>query len=107
MQTPYPMQPQGMPVPYGATAAVPYPTYVPPPMPQGFNPYATIPYPSNPSKYAYNIRIFSKYIFIFFIVDAYQGFPQAPAYYGTYPGAYANQQGQQPPQQNPNKPFGW
>lgn len=87
MQTPYPMQPQGMPVPYGATAAVPYPTYVPPPMPQGFNPYATIPYPSNP--------------------NAYQGFPQAPAYYGTYPGAYANQQGQQPPQQNPNKPFGW
>ncbi|XP_062544866.1 programmed cell death 6-interacting protein isoform X2 [Armigeres subalbatus] len=84
MQTPYPMQPQGMPVPYGATANIPYPTYIPPPMPQGFNPYATLPYP-----------------------NAYQGFPQAPAYYGTYPGAYANQQGQQQPTQDPNKPFGW
>lgn len=84
--TPYPMQPQGMPLPYGANPNVPYPAYVPPPMPQGFNPYATLPYP-----------------------NAFQGFPQAPstAYYGTYPGAYANQQAQQQQQQNPNKPFGW
>lgn len=86
MHTPYPIQPQGMPIPYGATPNLPYSTYVPPPMPQGFNPYATLPYP-----------------------NAYQGFPQAPstAYYGTYPGAYANQQGQQQPTQNPNNPFGW
>ncbi|XP_058830710.1 programmed cell death 6-interacting protein-like [Topomyia yanbarensis] len=83
--TPYPMQPQGMPLPYGATPNVPYPAYVPTPMPQGFNPYATLPYP-----------------------NAYQGFPQGPstAYYGTYPGAYATQQAQQH-SQNPNKPFGW
>lgn len=44
---PYPTQMQGMPMPYGATAAQPYPTYVPPPMPQGFNPYATLPYPTS------------------------------------------------------------
>ncbi|XP_055628547.1 programmed cell death 6-interacting protein [Toxorhynchites rutilus septentrionalis] len=84
--TPYPTQMHGMPIPYGATPNVPYPTYVPPPMPQGFNPYATLPYP-----------------------NAYQGFPQAQpgAYYGTYPGAYASQQQAQQPLQNPNKPFGW
>lgn len=46
---PYPTQIQGMPVPYGATAATPYPTYMPPPMPQSFNPYATLPYPSSNS----------------------------------------------------------
>ncbi|XP_057660109.1 programmed cell death 6-interacting protein [Diorhabda carinulata] len=44
---PYPVQSQNMPVPYGATANTPYPTYVPPPMPQGYNPYATMPYPSS------------------------------------------------------------
>nr|XP_023015780.1 programmed cell death 6-interacting protein [Leptinotarsa decemlineata] len=42
---PYPVYTQGMPVPYGASANTPYPTYVPPPMPQGYNPYGTIPYP--------------------------------------------------------------
>lgn len=42
--SPYPVQIQGMPIPYGAS---PYATYVPPPMPQGFNPYATLPYPSS------------------------------------------------------------
>lgn len=47
---PYPQQMQGMPMPYGATPAVPYPTYVPPPMPQGFNPYATLPYPGSTLK---------------------------------------------------------
>lgn len=84
--TPYPMQPQGMPIPYGATPNAPYPAYAPAPMPQGFNPYATLPYP-----------------------NAYHGFPQAPstAYYGTYPGAQGNQQGQQQPTHNPNNPFGW
>lgn len=44
---PYPQAMQGMPMPYGAGANVPYPTYVPPPMPQGFNPYATLPYPGS------------------------------------------------------------
>ncbi|XP_053683784.1 programmed cell death 6-interacting protein [Sabethes cyaneus] len=83
MAAPYPIQSQGMPLPYGVSSNVQFPAYVPPPMPQGFNPYATLPYP-----------------------NVYQGFPQAPntAYYGTYPGAYANQQTQQ---QNANKPFGW
>lgn len=42
---PYPAQMNTMPQPYGATPLAPYPTYVPPPMPQGFNPYATLPYP--------------------------------------------------------------
>ncbi|XP_055902668.1 programmed cell death 6-interacting protein [Eupeodes corollae] len=82
---PYPQQTQGMPMPYGGTAGVPYPAYVPPPMPQGFNPYATLPYPTN----AYQ----------------YSGFPQGPqpGHYGTYPGSYANQQGGYPNQ----KPPGW
>lgn len=76
---PYPSQVQGMPVPYGASSNAPYPTYVPPPMPSTFNPYATLPYPQN----AYN----------------YQNFPQGPPMqqYGTYPGNYAHMQQQQPP----------
>ncbi|KAJ6638328.1 Programmed cell death 6-interacting protein [Pseudolycoriella hygida] len=87
--TPYPTQMQGMPMPYGASAATPYPSYVPPPMPQGFNPYATLPYPSTP----YN----------------YQSFPQGPQQYGTYPGSYAQQQQQQqpPPGYTGYKPPGW
>lgn len=44
---PYPSQMQGMPMPYGATQAAPYPTYQPPPMPTGYNPYATLPYPNS------------------------------------------------------------
>ncbi|CAH1990718.1 unnamed protein product [Acanthoscelides obtectus] len=68
---PYPTQVQGMPVPYGATPQTPYPTYMPPPMPQGYNPYATMPYPSN-----------------------YQ-FPQG-AYQGHPGGVYPPQQGGQP-----------
>ncbi|XP_050298360.1 programmed cell death 6-interacting protein [Anthonomus grandis grandis] len=39
---PYPVYVQGMPIPYGSTTA-PYPSYVPPPMPQGYNPYGTWP----------------------------------------------------------------
>ena len=42
---PYPQAVQGMPLPYGSGPNVPYPSYVPPPMPQSFNPYATLPYP--------------------------------------------------------------
>lgn len=45
--SPYPTQMHGMPVPYGASPAAPYPAYVPPPMPQSFNPYATLPYPTS------------------------------------------------------------
>lgn len=60
---PYPTQVANMPIPYGASVQAPYPTYMPPPMPQSFNPYATLPYPG-----------------------AYQ-FPQAPqGGYGTWPG---------------------
>ncbi|XP_037945871.1 programmed cell death 6-interacting protein-like [Teleopsis dalmanni] len=82
---PYPQQMQGMPVPYGAAPNMPYPAYAPPPMPQGFNPYATLPYPGS----AYQ----------------YSGFPQGPqpGHYGTYPGSFAHQQGGYPNQ----KPPGW
>ncbi|XP_030370713.1 programmed cell death 6-interacting protein isoform X1 [Scaptodrosophila lebanonensis] len=84
MNMPYPAQVHGMPVPYGATPGVPYPTYVPPPMPQSFNPYATLPYPGT---------------------YQYPGVPQGPApgHYGTYPGSFAHQQGGYPNQ----KPPGW
>lgn len=45
---PYPTQQPNMPIPYGATTAQPYPTYIAaPPMPQSFNPYATLPYPTS------------------------------------------------------------
>ncbi|CAK1578905.1 unnamed protein product [Parnassius mnemosyne] len=40
---PYPSQPQGMPLPYGAAGA-PYPVYAAP-LPALYNPYATLPYP--------------------------------------------------------------
>lgn len=97
--TPYPQQVQGMPMAAGAYGGGVAPSagftgYVPPPMPQGFNPYATLPYPA-----------------------AFTGFPPAAgmlpqAYYGTYPGAYGAQQHQQqqpgaPGAPNPNNPMGW
>ncbi|XP_041773972.1 programmed cell death 6-interacting protein [Anopheles merus] len=83
---PYPQQMQGIPMAaaYGGNMAAMggFTGYVPPPMPQGFNPYGTLPYPS-----------------------AYTGFPPAtmvpPAYYGTYPGAYGAQHHQQQQQQQP------
>ncbi|GBP47436.1 Programmed cell death 6-interacting protein [Eumeta japonica] len=43
---PYPTQPLGMPLPYAA-GGVPYAYYQPPPMPAGYNPYATMPYPGS------------------------------------------------------------
>lgn len=43
-QLPYPMQPQGMPLPYTLPRTGPYPGYMPP-MPTVYNPYATLPYP--------------------------------------------------------------
>lgn len=75
---PYPTQIANMPVPYGATTQTPYPTYMPPPMPQCFNPYATLPYPG-----------------------AYQ-FPQGPQTgYTTWPGPQGSFPGypHQPPPQ--------
>ncbi|XP_053673122.1 programmed cell death 6-interacting protein [Anopheles nili] len=95
---PYPHQMQGIPMAgYGGGVApmAGFTGYVPPPMPQGFNPYGTLPYPST-----------------------YTGFPAAsmvpPAYYGTYPGAYGAQHQQQqlppgaPGAPNPNHPpMGW
>lgn len=71
--TPYPIQSQVMPLPYGT--GMPYTTYASLPMPQGFNPYATLPYP-----------------------NAYQNFPQVSnAVYYTYPGSASSQQHSQNP----------
>uniref|UniRef100_A0A182JEU6 Uncharacterized protein n=1 Tax=Anopheles atroparvus TaxID=41427 RepID=A0A182JEU6_ANOAO len=94
---PYPQQMQNIPAmgAYGGGVApsAGFTGYVPPPMPQGFNPYATLPYPT-----------------------AFTGFPSATpmmpqAYYGTYPGAYGGQHQQQQPgapgAPNPNNPMGW
>lgn len=45
-QLPYPVQPQGMPLPYTLPRTGPYPTYMcAPPMPTTYNPYATLHYP--------------------------------------------------------------
>lgn len=60
----YPVQVQGMPVPYGATSNNPYPAYVPPPMPQSFNPYATLPYP-NSEWFFFDLKIFFLFLFLF------------------------------------------
>ncbi|XP_011862723.1 PREDICTED: programmed cell death 6-interacting protein isoform X2 [Vollenhovia emeryi] len=81
-QLPYPVQHHGgMPIPYGAAAATPYPAFVPPPMPTAYNPYATMPYPTQGG---YN---------------PYQGMPQAP--YGGY-ATLPRYGGTQPPHgQNP------
>ncbi|KAJ8979592.1 hypothetical protein NQ317_019480 [Molorchus minor] len=66
---PYPVYTQGMPVPYGASSQTPYPSYAPPPMPTGYNPYGTMPYPTS-----------------------YQ-FPQGPGGYQAQPGGYQTQPG--------------
>lgn len=90
---PYPVYVQGMPVPFGASTNTPYPSYVPPPMPQGYNPYGGgVPYPG-----AYNYP---------------GGFPQA-GYPGNYPqqqSGYPQQPGnfpQQPPGGYQQPPRGW
>ncbi|GFG30115.1 hypothetical protein Cfor_09518 [Coptotermes formosanus] len=73
---PYPAYPQRMPVPYGATPAAPYPTYMPPLLPTSYNPYAAAPYPQQG-------------------YGAFPAYPQPP--YSGYP--YPPQQ--QPPQNHP------
>ncbi|XP_044258227.1 programmed cell death 6-interacting protein [Tribolium madens] len=79
---PYPVYVQGMPVPYGASTSTPYPAYVPPPMPQGYNPYGTMPYPNS-----YNYP---------------GGFPAAPGYgQQPPPGSYPQQPPAGYPPQNP------
>ncbi|XP_014470359.1 PREDICTED: programmed cell death 6-interacting protein [Dinoponera quadriceps] len=80
-QLPYPVQQSGMPMPYGATPATPYPSYVSPPMPAAYNPYATMPYPTQGG---YN---------------PYQPMPQAP--YGGY-ATLPRYGGAQPPR-GPNQ----
>ena len=47
----------GMPVPYGAGPNTPYPAYMPPPMPTTYNPYATMPYPTQGKKTKMSIHI--------------------------------------------------
>ncbi|XP_044731295.1 programmed cell death 6-interacting protein isoform X2 [Chrysoperla carnea] len=90
---PYPVNYQGMPIPYGASTQAPYPTYIPPPMPQGYNPYGTLP-GTMPYPATYNYP---------------GGFPQPPpggvnpGYPGYSGGAGSNYPTQQPPHQQPPK----
>lgn len=80
---PYPVYVHGMPVPYGASSSTPYPAYAPPPMPQGYNPYGTMPYPSS-----------------------YQ-FPQGPQGYQGHPVSGYPQPGQPGQPGYPNQPGGY
>jgi programmed cell death 6-interacting protein len=79
---------QGMPQPIMG-----YANYMPP-MPQSFNPYATLPAGGIPYPQQFS-------------------FPQAPGtqYYGTYPGTYVNQINQanypHANPQDPTKPYGF
>lgn len=50
---PYPVYVQGMPVPFGASTSAPYPSYAATPMPQGYNPYGSMPYPGTINTYIY------------------------------------------------------
>lgn len=110
-QVPYPTQVQGMPIPYGATQATPYPTYVPPPMPQGFNPYATLPYPQGSLLIFFSNIQLEIFIMLSMFTGAYNyaSYPHGPQptnpHYGTYPGSYAPQQ--QGGYVNTQKPPGW
>ncbi|GLV31978.1 ALG-2 interacting protein X [Carabus blaptoides fortunei] len=97
MPYPVPGYGQGMPLPYGASSNAPYPTYVPPPMPQGYNPYGTIPYPNSPN-------------YPGFPQAGYPGYPAQPGGYpqqagGGYPGYPGYPQQGYPQQQQP--PPGW
>nr|CAD7425918.1 unnamed protein product [Timema monikensis] len=97
---PYPMYPSGMPIPYGATTAAPYPAYMPPPMPGGYNPYAgAAPYPQQPQGEWDNTP------------PQHSPYPQQPQ--GAYGYPYPQQQyagyqyPQQPPQQPPHQGHPW
>lgn len=101
----------GMPLPYGATPATPYPAYVPPPMPTTYNPYATMPYPTQGicTLWFYYLDIFNdifkrritRFVLIFLLggYNPYQGMPQVP--YGSYATLPRYGGAQPPPGQNP------
>ncbi|XP_050432887.1 programmed cell death 6-interacting protein [Adelges cooleyi] len=77
-QLPYPVQPQGMPLPYTLPRTGPYPGYMPPPMPTAYNPYATLHYPQ----------------------QGYQNYTQGQQpQYPQYPPQYPPPNPQQPPAQ--------
>lgn len=81
---PYPVQGTSMPVPYAPPPQAPYPQYACPPLPGGYNPYATM-YPQQQANYA---------------AYAPQQYPPQQPYqhYGTYPG-------HQPPTYPPRGPW--
>lgn len=57
-QLPYPVQPQGMPLPYTLPRTGPYPTYMcAPPMPTTYNPYATLHYPQQQGKILFDFIV--------------------------------------------------
>ncbi|XP_011173497.2 programmed cell death 6-interacting protein isoform X1 [Solenopsis invicta] len=79
-QLPYPVQHQGgMPIPYGAAPTTPYPVvtapYAPPPLPTTYNPYATMPYPTQGGYNPYQSMPQAPY----------GGFATLPRYGGTQP----------------------
>ncbi|XP_047504827.1 uncharacterized protein LOC125049523 [Pieris napi] len=79
---PYPAQPQGMPLPYGAPAA-PYPVYAP--MPAMYNPYATLPYPHH-MRAAPPPQQYQPYQYPPYQYPPPPGYPHAPsAGYNPYP----------------------
>jgi programmed cell death 6-interacting protein len=84
---PYPVQAQGMPIPYAQHGMAPYPGYAP--MPTGYNPYALpqAPYPQQQqAAYAYPY-------------PPPQGNYPPVTFPGQYPGYPPQQQQQQQPQQ--------
>lgn len=88
---PYPVYVQGMPVPYAATVNTPYPAYIPPPMPQGYNPYGTMPYPG----WFLSLKNYHFFIYYFFTASY------------NYPGGFPQNPQQQQPQQGGYPPSGY